>query len=308
MPRLSLRARLFQFALRVFMPRLFPPGLSIADQRAMTNGSTARFFKPPKDVSIQSVMAAGVPAEWVSTAVSNPNRVSLYFHGGGYTTGSPTTHRDLTGRLAQACRARVLALDYRLAPEHPYPAAVEDGLAAYRWLLGQGVAPKQIVLAGDSAGGGLALAVCLSLKESGETQPTATVCISPWTDLTLSSESVTARAKRDPFMRAVDLIASARHYAGDSDLRLPLLSPLYADLHGLPPLLIHVGSNEILFDDADQLADRARAAGVDVTLYVAEGLWHVWHLYAAFVPEAKEAIERIGKFVSAHYAIHEQQK
>lgn len=293
----GLRARAFRFLLRHFLSRQFPPDTPIPEQRARMERSTQQFLKTPKGISIQPVQAGGVPAEWVIDESSSPNRVILYFHGGGYTTGSPLTHRDLTGRLARASQARVLALNYRLAPEHPYPAAVEDALAAYHWLTEQGVEPKQIVLAGDSAGGGLALALCLSLRESNQPQPAAVVCISPWVDLSMSGESVTARAKLDPVIDVVQLYAHGQRYAGQNDLRLPLISPLYADLRGLPPLLIHVGSHEVLFSDATQLAEHARACGVDATLYVGEGLWHVWHIYASFVPEAQQAIEAIGKYV-----------
>ncbi len=303
MPQPGLRARAFRFLLRHLLSRQFPPGLSIPEQRVVMERSTQQFLKTPKGISIQPVQAGGVPAEWVTDQSSNPNRVILYFHGGGYTTGSPLTHRDLTGRLAHACQARVLAFDYRLAPEHPYPAAVEDALAAYRWLLGQGVEPKQIVLAGDSAGGGLVLALCLSLRETGEPQPAAVVGLSPWVDLSMSGESVTTRAKLDPVVNAAELGAHGKRYAGGNDLRLPLISPLYADLHGLPPLLIHVGSHEVLLSDAAQLAERARTCGVDATLYIADGLWHVWHIYASFVPEAGEAIEKIGEYISARITL-----
>jgi epsilon-lactone hydrolase len=294
---LSLRACLFRLALKYVMPRLFPANLSLAEQRAATEENIRRYFKKPKGVTIEPINAGPVPAEWVTPQNTSPQRVILYLHGGGYTTGSPRTHRDLTSRLAIASDARVLVLDYRLAPEQPYPAALDDVSDAYYWLLKQGIEPKQIVVAGDSAGGGLALALLLLLREHGDPFPAAAICISPWTDLTLTLPSVVANAHLDSIVSASTLGTHGKHYAGEYDLRLPFLSPLYADLHGLPPLLIHVGSHEILLDDAVRLAEHARSQGVDVTLCVAEGLWHVWHIYASFVPEAQTAIEAIGTYI-----------
>jgi epsilon-lactone hydrolase len=298
-PSLSLRARLFRFALKNILPRLFPQSLSLPEQRAVMETNIRRYFKTPKGVVIQPVKAGPVPAEWVVPHGPLPQRVILYLHGGGYTTGSPLTHRDLTSRLAIACNARVLVLDYRLAPEQPYPAALDDASEAYHWLLAQGVDPRQIALAGDSAGGGLALALMLLLRDNAEALPATAICLSAWTDLSLTRPSVAANAHLDPVVSAAILGTHGRHYAGEHNLQLPQLSPVNADLHGLPPLLIHVGTHEILLDDSLDLAQRARDHGVDVTLYVGDGLWHVWHIYANFIPEAQAAIEDIGIYVKA---------
>jgi acetyl esterase/lipase len=186
-------------------------------------------------------------------------------------------------------------VDYRLAPEHPFPAALEDCLAAYRWLLGTGISPLDIVIAGDSAGGNLTLTTLLSLRDAGDPLPAAAVCIAPMTDLEGTGESF--RTKDDPALTAEFALKVARHYAGDHDLRLPLLSPYHGDLRGLPPLLIQVGGDEILLSDATRLADDARAAGVEVHLAVWPKMWHVWHVFAPSLPEARRAIDDIGAFI-----------
>jgi acetyl esterase/lipase len=233
----------------------------------------------------------------VSVAGASGDAVLLYLHGGGYCIGSINTHRGMAARLAQACRARALNLDYRLAPEHPHPAAVDDAVAAYRWLLDRGVAPAQIVLGGDSAGGGLVMATLLALRDAGHPLPVAGFCLSPWVDLECSGETMTTKADVDPMVGKDGLTEMAAAYAGDHELRHPLVSPLHADLSGLPPLLIQVGTAETLLDDAVRLADRARNAGMDVRLEAWDDLVHVFQAFAPMVPEAVEAIDGIGRFV-----------
>lgn len=246
-------------------------------------------------------MAGGVRAEWLEPDNAASDKVMLYLHGGGYAIGSCATHRALAARIAQSCGARALVLDYRLAPEHPFPAALEDAVAGYRWLLQQGISPQDILIAGDSAGGGLALATLVYLRDIGESLPASTFCISPWTDLEGTGESLRTRAKADPWVTR-DALALGRHYVGAHDPRLPLISPLYADLLGLPAMLIHVGTDEIILSDSTRIAERARAAGVDVTLKVWEGMWHVFHCFAPHVPEANQAIEEAGRFVRKRWA------
>jgi acetyl esterase/lipase len=226
----------------------------------------------------------------------------LYLHGGGYVVGSIATHLGLAGRLSRAAAARVLLLNYRLAPEHPFPAAVEDATAAYRWLLGTGVKPGRIAIAGDSAGGGLTVATLVALRDAGEPLPAAGVCQSPWIDLEGAGESVTTKAHVDPLVHKDMLLKMASWYLAGANPRTPLAAPLYADLQGLPPLLVQVGTAEILLDDATRLADRARAAGVAVTLEPWEGMIHVWQLFASILPEGQQAIDRIGAFVRQHAA------
>jgi acetyl esterase/lipase len=257
---------------------------------------------PPDDVHTAAVDAAGVRAEWVTAPGADQQRVILYLHGGGYVVGSIATHRGLAGRLSHAAKARVLLIDYRLAPEHPFPAAVEDATAAYRWLLIQNLAPTRLAIAGDSAGGGLTVATLVALRDAGHPLPAAGVCLSPWTDMEGTGESVTSKASADPIVQKNMLLQMASCYLGKADPRTPLAAPLYADLHGLPPLLIQVGTAEILLDDATRLSERARAAGVAVTLEPWEGMIHVWQLFAPMLPEGQQAIDRIGEFVR-QYAV-----
>lgn len=267
---------------------------SIQEQRARQE-KTARYARLMADVRCQHVSANGVAAEWIE-APGADLAVLLYLHGGAYTLGSINTHRELVARLARAANVRGLALDYRLAPEHPFPAALEDATAGYLWLLAQGYDPSQIIIGGDSAGGGLALATLVVLRDAGKPLPAGAVCISPWTDLAHTGESIQSKAGVDPMLTPESSIRYARYYAGDSELTSPLISPLYADLTGLPPLLIQVGSDEILLDDATRCAEHALEAGVDVTLEVWNGMFHVFQI-ASFLPEAKKAVAHIAEFV-----------
>ena len=253
----------------------------------------------PADVICEKVNAGGVSAEWISAPGATPDRVILYLHGGGYVVGSINTHRAMVSRIARASDARALAIDYRLAPEHPFPAAVDDTLAAYRWLLAQGYKPNKIVIAGDSAGGGLTLAALLAIREAKLPMPAGAVPISPWTDLEGKGESVRTRAARDVMVTQENLAHSAKQYYGSNDPKNPLVSPVYADFRGLPPMLIHVGDAEILLDDATRVAERAKSAGVKVDLEVWDDMPHVWHVFAKILPEGQQAIDKIGKFVVA---------
>jgi len=254
----------------------------------------------PVDITSQKVNAGGVDAEWVSAPGAASDRVVLYLHGGGYLLGSVNTHRDLMGRVSRAARARVLGLNYRLAPENPFPAAVDDALAGYRWLLAQGIKPSRIAVAGDSAGGGLVVAALVAIRDAGLQAPAAAVCLSPWVDLEGIGESMKTRAKADPIVQREGLVGMAQAYLQGKDPRTPLAAPLYADLKGLPPLLIQVGDAETLLDDSTRLADRARAAGVQVKLEVWPEMIHVWQLFAGFLPEGEQAIDGIGKFIGEH--------
>jgi acetyl esterase/lipase len=226
--------------------------------------------------------------------------VLLYFHGGGYVMGSINTHRAMVARLARAARARALLIDYRLAPENPFPAAVEDATATYRWLLAQGRQPRKIALAGDSAGGGLTLATLLALRDARTPLPACAVPISPWTDLEGTGTSVKTKASRDPMVRETDLRRYAALYAGNADPRNPLISPLHGDYRGLPPLLIQVGEAEIILDDSTRVAELAKQAGVQVDLEVWDEMVHVWHVFAKLLPEGQQAIEKVGSYVSSH--------
>ncbi len=252
------------------------------------------------DVSYQRVEAGGVSAEWLSGPRVRDDYAMLYLHGGCYGSGSVETHRELMTRLSIAAGMRVLGLNYRLAPAHPFPAAVEDASAAYRWLIGTGIEPARIALAGDSAGAGLALATTVAIRDEGLALPGALVCISPWVDLAVTGASMETKAVEDPVVSREMLLGWAKLYLGERDPRTPLASPLYADLQGLPPLLIQVGSAEVLLDDSTRLADRASAAGISTTLEVWPDMIHVWQSFAAILPEGRQAIERIGEFVRTH--------
>jgi acetyl esterase/lipase len=221
----------------------------------------------------------------------------LYLHGGGYIMGSPNTHRSLAGEVSRAAQAAVLLVDYRLAPEHPFPAAVEDGVAWYRWLLGQGFAPRQLAIAGDSAGGGLVVATLVSARDQKLPMPAAAVCISPWSDMTCSNESYKTRAEADPLVGSGGIGDMAKLYLQSADPKNVLASPNFASLRSLPPLLIHVGRDEVLLDDSIKLDQKAKADGVNSTLEIWEDMIHVWHAFHPMLPEGKQAITRVGEFL-----------
>jgi len=253
----------------------------------------------PKGARFARVDAGGVAAEWMEMPRVARDRVFLLLHGGGYNAGSPRTHRRLAAHLSRSTHMRVLTPDYRLAPEHPFPAGVKDALTAYGWLLNDGLAADHVVVGGDSAGGGLALSMLLALREAGAAMPRAAVLMAPWTDLTVSGASYRANRKLDPVVTPEGLKEAARWYAGERDLTDPMLSPLFADLAGLPPMLIHAASDEVMADDSRLLADRAKAAGVEVTLRMYEGLWHVFHGAGIEIPESRQAIDEIGSYLRA---------
>lgn len=271
--------------------------LSVDEQRAAMEAA-AEMFPVESDVLTVEVEAGGVPADWVSIANQKAERVVLYFHGGAYVMGSRATHRALAGRIARASRAQVLLPDYRLAPENPFPAAVEDAVACWNWLLSGGHSPDRMSIAGDSAGGGLALATLLALKDAGIPLPACAIGLSPWTDLEGTGPTAEIGAVDDPMLTVDGLRSSGRDYAA-ADLKNPLAAPLLGNLEGLPRLLLQVGTREILLSDSTRFADKARAAGVDVTLEVEEGLIHVWHMLPG-VPEAESAIERVGAFIASN--------
>jgi acetyl esterase/lipase len=223
--------------------------------------------------------------------------VILYLHGGGYVLGSPKSHERLVGHIAKAAGCRALNVDYRLAPEHPHPAAVTDATAAYRWLLGQGYRPEQIAISGDSAGGGLTLATLLAIKEQGLPQPAAAVPLSPWTDMECAGESMITNAEKDLIIQKDAVGGMAGTFLGESDPRDPLASPVHGDYRGLAPMYIQVGGDETLLDDSTRVAERAQAAGVEVKLDVFPEMQHVFQAAAGNMPEATDAVQRIGEYL-----------
>ena len=273
------------------------------DQRRVAMDESLASAAPPDGVEIEAVTLAGRPAEWVAPIGVGRDRAVLYFHGGGYCIGSIASHRDLGARLAVASGTAVCLLDYRLAPEHPFPGAVDDATAAYRELLAQGIGPEGLALAGDSAGGGLVFATLLALRAAGDPLPAAAVGFSPWVDLTQASDSYDRLAAVDPMISRESLQVLADAYLAGADPTTPLASPLHGDLQGLPPLLIEVGENESLLDEAVALAERARAAGVDVTLRTWPDLIHVFQAFPPdLVPEAAESLTGVAAFLADHLA------
>jgi acetyl esterase/lipase len=255
-------------------------------------------------VTCERVSAGGIDGEWISPADAPENKAILYFHGGGFRVGSVASHRDLISQIALASGCRMLAINYRLAPEDRYPAALDDALAAYGWMLDRGLKSGNIAFAGDSAGGNLVLATMLALRERGFPLPISAVLMSPWTDLAATGASYIARAEADPIHQRPMILALAENYlGGQGDPSDPLVSPLYADLRGLPPLLIQVGDRETVLDDSVMFADKARAAGVDVRLEVWDGMIHVFQMFGAELPEAYRAIASISQFLKRHLQI-----
>jgi monoterpene epsilon-lactone hydrolase len=255
-------------------------------------------------VSCQHISAGGVDSEWITPANAPRDKAILYFHGGGFSIVSVTSHRELIAQIADTSGCRVLAINYRLAPEHRFPAALDDAMAAYGWMLDQGSIPENIAFAGDSAGANLVLATMLSLRERGLPLPVAGGLMSPWTDLAATGASYTTRADADPIHQRPMILALAKNYLGEhGDAFNPLASPLYADLNGLPPLLIQVGDRETVLNDSTMFADRARDAGVDVELQVWDGMIHVFQMFGAELAEAHQAIDSMAKFISRHLHI-----
>lgn len=259
---------------------------------------TAKMFKCIHSVQNNPVTIDGTPAEWIIPNQTESNRTLLYLHGGSYNAGSINTHRVLVSNIASIANTRALIIDYRLAPEFPFPASIQDANKVYKWLLDNGNSPKEIIIAGDSAGGGLTLALLLVLKNEGKNTPAAAVCLSPWIDLEGKGESISKNKKRDILLNEKNLRKSADVYRGATDIKNPLISPIYGDLKGLPPLLIQVGSDELLLSDSVDFAAKAKTEGVDVTLEVWKDMQHVWQFAGGMVPESRKALNAIGKFIN----------
>jgi len=292
----SFRSRIIQRIMHDSKVALFDDQ-PVEVRRRRFDAAARRAIRVPRGVNLQALSADGVPSEWLEPDNAVPGRAILYLHGGAYVICSPATHRGLAGKISQASHARLLLIDYRLAPENPFPAALEDALSAYRWLLGKGFAPDHIAIGGDSAGGGLTLATALSLRDNHEKLPAALFLLSPWTDLTFSGESIRSRADRDPLLRFSDDNWLVNAYANEYPLNHPYISPLFADLHGLPPTFIQVGTEEILFDDSTRLEQKGRLSGVDISIETWPGMWHVFQVFAPYVPEAQQAIDKIGEYI-----------
>lgn len=290
---MSIRASLLSF----FLKRTLRKQFMTQDLESLREKAGRSVGTPPKGVETETINAGGVAAEWVDYPGVAEDSVLLYLHGGGYVFGGPDSHRDLAWRLGKVIGCRVLVVDYRLAPASQFPAAVEDATMAWRFLLDQGYRPEKLIVAGDSAGGGLAVSMMVNARNLGMAMPQGAALLSPWADLTLNSESIVANADRDAMLAPETLKMFADNYLGSTDPKAPLASPVFADLTGLPPTRILVGDTEVLLSDSRTLADNLRVAGCDVHLSVYPGMPHVFPLFAALLPEARQGIDEIGTFL-----------
>jgi acetyl esterase/lipase len=275
--------------------------IDIAGRRARMD-ALAGYFAVPDGTEVEPGKVGGIEGEWVRARKARRDAVLLYLHGGGYVLGSPKSHRHIAAAIGEASGLSVFAADYRLAPEHPFPAAVDDGVAAYKGLLDSGIAADKLAIAGDSAGGGLTLATLLALRDKKLPMPACAIAISPWADLSQGGEAYRTRAKRDPMITKDGLDGMAAAYLGDTGAKTPLASPAFADFKGLPPLLIQVGSEEALHSDAEAVKARAEEANVEVSFESWAGMIHVWHAFHPILSEGRDAIARIGSYLKAHIA------
>ncbi len=301
----SLQSRLLIFAIEnshllPFMPKRTTRvdwNTSIPDLRQEVDLSSSRMGKLPAGIEVSGVQIGTLSAEWVIPSQTPRDKAILYFHGGGYVTGSSRAHRSIVAKFVVGSGVGALVMDYRLAPEHTYPAALDDALAAYGWLLEQGISPSRIVFVGDSAGAGLCLAALLAVRDQGIPLPAAAVALSPWTDLKNTDESKMTNYKRDKICWRGSQEVFSKYYAGDHDPALPYISPLFGDLAGLPPMRLYVGGHELMLDEVVQYAEKAKAAGVDVKLTIGEGLFHCYPAVAPLFPEATQAMDEICAFI-----------
>jgi acetyl esterase/lipase len=272
----------------------------IENLRELTDGG-ARFGKFPKSVQSESITIEHVPAELIIPPKADTRSALLYLHGGGYAMGSIKSHRATAGQMAEAGKIHTLIIDYRRPPENPFPAALEDALTAYHWLQKNGY--ERIIIAGDSAGGGLALSTAISLRDNQAAMPLQVICLSPVIDVECTGESMITNARRDPWLSA-DMKILFNYYVGQNNPRNPLISPLYADFTKLPPIMVHVGTDEVLLSDATRLAEKAKDAGVDVQIKIWPEMWHIFPFFAPFVPESSQAIIEIGDVIKRRVSSH----
>ncbi len=297
----SLRSHFLRFMIKhIVSPRFKRAGGSVSELRKLDE-FIIKNQKTPTGTEIWPVLVNGIGAEWVRAPGAQAERAILYLHGGAFVTCSAATHRELTARLSASANARVLVLDYRLAPEYPFPSAMQDTMSAYRWLLNKGYTHKNLAIGGDSAGGGLALQTLIALRDEESSLPAAAFFLSPVTDwVHFDGESYAMRANVDPLNTLEMCRFTASPYVGGNDPETPLLSPAMMDLSGLPPLCVHVGDHEVLLSDSVRLAEQARTSNVDVEFRVWPSMWHVFQAAARWVPEARQSIDEIGRFVVKH--------
>jgi len=296
---MSIRAQVMSFLMRrTIKKQLANMGDDVDAFRKRLRDASRLRPEIPGDVIIEPLNVSGISAEWISLEQSDAQRVLLYFHGGGYVIGGLDGFRDVAWRLSRASGLKVLLVDYRLAPENPFPAAVEDAIACYRWLLDEGYQARHIVIGGDSAGGGLTIATLVNLKNLGLSQPSGAILISPWVDLSVSGESMAVNEVADPMLSRAILDHWAELYLGELDRKAPLASPLFADLSELPPVMVHVGSTEVLLSDAERLVEKIIKTGGEAVLEVWPKMPHIFQVFASRIPEGKEAIGKLGVFLN----------
>ncbi|MGK0338660.1 MAG: acetyl esterase/lipase [Candidatus Azotimanducaceae bacterium] len=297
---MSISASIISLVMKYTVRKQFDQLDEIGPLREALDSGASFGGKLPDKVSVVPQSIGDVVAEWVTIEGIDQNKVILYLHGGGYIVGTPDTYRDVAWRIAELAGCRVLLVDYRLAPEFPFPTAVEDATNAYRWLLGEGFEPQNIALCGDSAGGGLAVATALNLKNLGLPQPACAMLMSPWVDLACRGDSHEYNDGKDCMLTHRALVKMADFYLGDRDRKAPLASPLYGDLSGLCPMMIHVGSTEVLYSDSEGLAERVTAAGGIAEIEVWPKMPHVFPVFAARIPEGKAALAKMAEYFKRH--------
>ena len=304
---ISKRARFIRWITSRYIQRIDAQTADPLEMRRRLD-SISRLLRKVRQVKVESTTVAGLHAEWLRPQGAPDDKVLLYLHGGAYVLGSCQSHRSMVSHIARAGGINALLPEYRLSPEHRFPAAIEDAVTVYRVLLASGISPENIVIAGDSAGGGLAVATLLSLRHNGDPLPAAAVLLSPFLDVTASGESATTRADRDPWFHAEDLDVVVRHYCRADEIRNPLVSPVFANVAGLPPVYIQVGDDEVLLSDSTRFADKMRAAGGTVDIEIWPEMWHVFQLFVGKMPEARQAINKIGDYLRALYPPAESSK
>lgn len=300
---ISRRAKFVRWLTSKYIKGLDVPNLPVETARAQFERIAGAFLVRAMGVAVEQTQIAGVNVDWLRPKNAREDKVLLYLHGGAYVIGSPRTHRQLVSHTARAAGVVAVLPDYRLAPEHPFPAAIDDAVAVYNGLLASGFKPEDIIISGDSAGGGLSVATLLQLRHAGLPMPAAAVLLSPFLDVTGSGESATTRADRDPWFDVADLHVVAAYYCPDeSEWQNPLVSPVFANVAGLPPMLIQVGDDEILLSDSTRLAKKLEAEGVEVELEVWPHMWHVFQMFIRKMPESGAAVRKIAAYIQMRFS------
>ena len=296
---ISRRAKFVRWLTSGYMQKLDVSNVPVETARKHLETVAKTLLVRAVGVHVEQSQIAGIDVDWHRPKGAREDKLLLYLHGGAYVLGSRRTHRQLVSHMARAAGVTAVVPEYRLAPEHPFPAAIDDAVAVYRGLLESGFKPENIVISGDSAGGGLSVATLLALRHAGDILPAAAVLLSPFLDVTASGESATTRADQDPWFNVSDMAVVARYYCPDENKwRDPLVSPVFANVSGLPPMLIQVGDDEILLDDSTRLAEKLEAAGIDVEIEVWPDMWHVFQMFVGKMPESRRAIEKIGAYIN----------